>query len=456
MIRRRRPKVGLLLIGHIHFKVYCDMDELKKRAIQELNSFALDIVDVGSVLYTGPEVIAAVDTLRKNDVDIAILFVPQYFREELIDIIARELDFCPIALWSLASSPDLAAPMLGTLIANSHLVHLRKDFLKVIGNGIGRESAARLAKMAKAAMAAKEVSRAAIAQIGAPNLGMAVTSSNGYSMRKIVPNILYLDTLELVSLFENLKDREVGKLADDSVSKVSALKVKREELEKAIRSYLALSSIIEKYNLDGVAIRDWPELGGKGVTICLAASLLAEKGICVTQESDISCVITSLVENLCGGQAAYETDFGSANSETGVSFLFHEGAMPLSFANDAKGIALVPARTSVLLFHGRETSGVAIEAVGKEGFITGSKIKANPLSGQTAMLILQGEAVSPPGSIPPGRSSFYVRFDCNISNMVEVMTAEGFEHHIVLTYAQIREELEYFAEISGMKKVVPE
>lgn len=455
MIRRRRPKVGFLVIGHTHFGIYCNMDELKKKAIEELSSFPLNIVDVGSVLYTAPETIAATDMLRGDNVDIAILFVPQYFREELVDIIAHELDFCPIALWTLASSPGIAAPMLGTLAANSHLVRLRKDFLKVVGNGIREESALGLTKMAKAAMTVKEMGRAAIAQIGAPNLGMAVTAADGYSMRRIVPNIVYLDTLELVSTFESLKDREVTKLADDSVSKVGTVKVSREEVEKAIKSYLALSSIIEKYNLDGVAVRDWPELGGKDMTICLAASLLAEEGIYVTQESDISCVITSLVENLCGSQPAYQTDFGSVNEDTGVCFLFHEGAMPLSFASDVRNIALVPARTSMALFHGREAAGVAIEAVGKEGFITASKISANPLSGHTAMLILQGKAVSPPGDIPPGRSSFYVRFDCSTSNMVEVMTEEGFEHHLVLTYAQIKEELEYFSEISGIKKVVP-
>ena len=108
------------------------------------------------------------------------------------------------------------------------------------------------------------------------------------------------------------------------------------------------------------------------------------------------------------------------------------------------------------LFQGRENSGVAIQGAAKEGLITAAKITANPLNSQTALLILQGKAISPPGGIFPGLSSFFLRFDCNASAMVDLMTTEGFGHHLVVTYAEIKEELGYFAEMSGMRKVIPE
>jgi len=431
------------------------MDELKEKAFKELRGLPLEVIDADSVLYTSQETVAAVDMLKGKNVDLVVLFVPEYFREELIDILACEINFCPIVLWTLTSSPDALGPMLGTLAANSHLLHLRKKFFKIVGNGIQKEDLLKLTKIAKAAMAAREIKRVAIAQIGAPNLGMVVTAIDEYAMRKLVPNILHLDTLEFVSLFHKVDTSEVTKVADNLTNRVGEVKVSREELEKAVKSYIALKSIVKKYNLDGIAIREWPELGGEEITICLATSLLAGEGICITQESDISSTITSLIQNFCGGQPNYEVDFGSADAQTGISFLFHEGAMPFSFASDAKSIFLVPASTSMGLFQGKETSGVAIQGAAKEGLITASKITANPLDGRVAMLILRGKVIAPE-QIFPGLSNFFIKFDCNVSEMIDVMTNEGFEHHLVISYSQIRKELEYFAQISGIKKIIPE
>ena len=163
-----------------------------------------------------------------------------------------------------------------------------------------------------------------------------------------------------------------------------------------------------------------------------------------------------MIENLSGGQPNYEVDFGSIDTQTGISFLFHEGAMPFSFAKDTKNISLVPAGTSMGLFQGKETSGVAIQGATKEGPITASKITANPLNGKMGLLILQGSSVSPPGQTFPGLSNFFIRFQCNPPEMVKVMTEEGFGHHLVLTFAQIKDELEYFSRVSGMKKIVPD
>lgn len=452
------PKVGFLTLGHIHFKIYCDMENLRKKALQELKQYPIEIVENINILYRSEEIISAVKFLKEEDIDIVILFIPDYFREELIDVIVSEINFCPIALWTLAVSTDiLAAPMLGTLVSHSHLMRLNKEFLSVIGFGITKESADKLYKIAKAAMAGRQVSRCKIAQIGASNLGMVVTSINEYAIRKIVPNIIYLDTLELVSLFENIKNKEVINLTNELISKVGKLEVKRDQLEKGIRSYLALRSIIEKYNLDGITIREWPELAGENVTICLAVALLSEEGIGISQESDISCVITSLVQKYCGGKLSYNLDFGSIDASTGISFLFHEGAMPLSFVKNIKNINLTPADTSTGFLDNKEITGVSIEAFGKEGLITASKITANPLNSKIAMLILQGKVIAPPiKEVPKGLSSFYVSFSCNNLNLINTMVKEGMEHHLVISYSQIKEELEYFCEIKGIKKLIPE
>ncbi|MCD6574055.1 hypothetical protein J7K97_00050 [Candidatus Aerophobetes bacterium] len=455
MIERREPKVGFLVIGHPYFKILFKMDELRENTLKDLERLPLDIVAPGYVLDTSSQVIAAVKMLKEKNVDVAVLFLPEYFQEELIDIAACEIDFCPIVVWTLSSSPDTLAPMLGTLVANSHLLHLKKKFFKIIGDGNSRkEDLVKLIKIAKASVAVKEIKRAVVAQVGAPNTGMVVTAIDEYSMRRLVPNILHLDTLELVSLFNKVSTSEATKMVGEIRNKVGEVKVSEEELEKAIRSYLALKSIIQKYNLDGIAIREWPELGAEGMTICLAASLLSEEGVCVTQESDVSSTITSLIQSLCGGQPNYEVDFGSIDTHTGISFLFHEGAMPFSFANK-KNISLVPAGTSMGLFQGKQTSGVAVQGAGKEGLITASKITANPLYGKMSLLILEGEAISPQ-QIFPGLSNFFVKFNCDASEMVDIMTGEGFEHHLVLTYAQIREELGYFCEMSQIKRIVPE
>ena len=269
-----KPKVGLLIPGHRELDARMNKESSKREVLDELRKLSVDVIDVGYIAKSKSEILKVARTFRSEDVDCVLVYVADYFTEELMCLLVEELFDLPFFLLTNYGSDKAIVPVSSLLILASNSRRLNKRFFYHIGEP--KEQATRDAILAflMAAGVKKRLRRSSIGVIGHPNPGMLDTTYSEFHMRKIVPHILYLDNLELIDVYEKTKEKEARMIVEDLKTKVSKIEIKDETLVDAVRSYLAMKKLIEKYKLDGITIREWPEVGKFNFSMCLGTSLL--------------------------------------------------------------------------------------------------------------------------------------------------------------------------------------
>lgn len=450
---RMKPKVGLIVPGCIPYDPLMAKPEMKEKAIAELGKLDMDILAIEGIPATKPEILSAADRLRKEDVDGVVVYQADYSSEELGCILGMELKEYPMLLWTGWGSPKALVPLSGLFTMASNLKRLGKDFSYIVGEPEETEIKSKILSFARAAMAAKGLRRASIGIVGLSNSGMLDTTFSAFHMRKIVPNILNLDTYELVKLYEKAEDGAANKIVKELKDKVGKIEVEEKQLVDAAKVYLAMKSMVEKYQLDAITVREWPELGESFITMCVGSALLNEEGVVCVQEADISGTITSLAMYYLTGKPTYLGEVALGDPVNNMVILFHEGASPFSLAEKKEDITLTYAGISVGVWTGKQ-EGVNVQFATKPGKVTVAKLTGRPIEDRLRMIITSGEVISAPTPPTGGSSNAFLKFDVPLKDLIDAWVNCGFEHHKILVYEDVRTDLEYLCDILGIEKIV--
>ena len=119
--------------------------------------------------------------------------------------------------------------------------------------------------------------------------------------------------------------------------------VEESELGPASRHYLAMRRFIGDNNLDGLAIRCWPELPGPPETgtgldqwAYLALARLASEGFPIACEGDVDGAVGGMVAKFLGCGAVYLSDWLEHDRDTLT--LWHGGIAPYQVNTNEKDI----------------------------------------------------------------------------------------------------------------------
>ncbi|MEZ4732501.1 MAG: hypothetical protein R3E79_35795 [Caldilineaceae bacterium] len=98
--------------------------------------------------------------------------------------------------------------------------------------------------------------------------------------------------------------------------------------------YTALRTTVDEQQLNGVAVRCWPEFFTElGCAACGAMSVLNEEQCPASCEADVNGTVTSLLLQALSGQPAFITDLVSIDAESDTGVLWHCGLAPVSMAD---------------------------------------------------------------------------------------------------------------------------
>lgn len=102
------------------------------------------------------------------------------------------------------------------------------------------------------------------------------------------PNVIPINISELESEYDKLKDKDVDQSVNSVIGEsMGMIEPKPEDVSKSIKVYLALKSLIEKYNLNAVTVRCFDLLSGINTSGCLALSMLNDEGTIAGCEGDL-------------------------------------------------------------------------------------------------------------------------------------------------------------------------
>ena len=130
------------------------------------------------------------------------------------------------------------------------------------------------------------------------------------------------------------------------------------EIEKALDVYGALKRIVEKYRLDGLALKCFDLLDLIGTTGCLALSILNAEGIPAACEGDTMSLVSMMIARLVTGRSAFMANPSSMDFDKGEMVLAH-CTIPIDMTSSYN-----------LTTHFESGIGVAIDSVVEPGVVT--------------------------------------------------------------------------------------
>ena len=281
----------------------------------------------------------------------------------------------------------------------------------------------------------------------ASRLGRVGENPEGFETCLLDPDlILQIFGLEVVQ-FNLVKDifplaRQIEASRIDTIQAQLSEKVTGlDELEPtATRStlsvYAALQQIAAQEEINGYAVRCWPEFFTElGCAACGAMSMMSDEMIPCSCEADVNGTITQMILQSISEEPAFGTDMVSLDEVRDALVIWHCGLAPLSMADpqEPRGVTTHSNRGLPLLF----------EFTLKPGPVTVARLTES--SGEYRLVIGSGEIIRGPKSF--SGTSGLLQFDRPAKEVLDVILTEGLEHHISITYGDYTDVLVAFARL---------
>jgi len=194
-------------------------------------------------------------------------------------------------------------------------------------------------------------------------------------------------------------------------------------VQGTLGTYLTLRQLANQENLDGFAIRCWPEFFVElGCAACGAMSMLSNESTPCSCEADLNGTLTQLILQWLSGEPAFGSDLVSVDAEQDFAILWHCGLAPHSMAD--------PAVTPKGTIHSNRQLPLLMEFTLKPGRVTLARL--SEATGEYRLVIGGGEVIQAPPSF--SGTSATLRFDRPSAEVLDIIMHEGLEHHISLTY----------------------
>ena len=214
-----------------------------------------------------------------------------------------------------------------------------------------------------------------------------------------------------------------------------------DELEPAatrgtLSVYAALQQIAVQGEINGFAVRCWPEFFVEmGCAACGAMSMMSDEMIPCSCEADVNGTITQMMLQSISGKPAFGTDIVSVDDERDAIVVWHCGLAPLSMADpqEMPGVTIHSNRRLPLLF----------EFTLKPGPVTVARLSES--SGEYRLVIGRGKIIPGPKSF--SGTSGLLQFKSPAKEVLDMILTAGLEHHISITYGDYADVLITFAKL---------
>ena len=145
----------------------------RQEAVAELRKSGCEVI-AAEIPRSSLDAIEIAASLRKCEIDLAVLFFCSWVAEDVTLALARELMDIPMLLWALPyldREIPMPSPISGLTGSGSNIRRLGKRFTYVIG-GVAAGTVGQVARAARAGAAARALRRARFGVVGYPCPGM--------------------------------------------------------------------------------------------------------------------------------------------------------------------------------------------------------------------------------------------------------------------------------------------
>lgn len=249
--------------------------------------------------------------------------------------------------------------------------------------------------------------------------GMTHTAPDEALLKKLIgPRLVHLDLNLMLERADTVSKEDRNSLWADVKERAASVRVDDGPGRAAMGFYMALQESVDAGGLNAVSVGCYPSLMGRP---CLAASLLADRGVPMACEGDANGAVAMLILGVLSGEPVHSTDWLDPLDDDTVVFT-HCGSGSFSLADDPDSISL----DSVRLMG----DGVCALFPAKTGPVT--LLSLNAVEGGYLVAYLEGEAL-PAEMVFPG-NPVRVRFSLPTADIIDFIFRGGIGHHWAVGY----------------------
>ena len=409
-MEKRKPRVGFMvatshsgLIDEVGnpFPVM-GMAEKARRKLEELGIETIQFTEKGLISgdikgdqvenYNPQEVVdnrqkawKAVEKYKAADIDCLVIFPPtwlwtHYYTQQLMDLNK------PILVWvgdEIRGAQGLGLwGLRGTLDAIGGFIHKG-----VYGRPEDEKAVKEVVGFIEACMVKNILRKSVYGQFGSMPMGMIPGLLEDVDwLRKFGVQAEHLESLILTIEGAKFSENELKKAYEEIKSRVKTIQpFENEYIEKNLRIYLAHKKLIGDYGLDFDGVKCTMELSDNYCSPCIAQSMLLSEGYVTGCTTEPKGSLTMYIMRILSDAAIFQGDIEQVDRDRSIARMASCGSAPIGFAESLDDYSLVKGPD----LEG-EAGGISINAVGKPGRLTFSRIAR--IGDEYVMQIATGEA----------------------------------------------------------------
>lgn len=416
--------------------------QLFERSVAVLSGMDIELVHPEGLTVTEEDAEAMADLFHSEKVDVALIQYGTFSLGSLMPVLADRIPV-PILLWGVPepsmNGARLRSNSLCGINMNAHtLMRLGRKYEAVFC--LPEAAPAEFEPIFRTLSCLKQLRRQRIGLVGYRVPGFYSSNCDELEMRRRVgPEVHHITLAEVYEEAARTDEAARKQLVEAGCAGACSVEVDTAEFDKAAGLYLALKTLAEKYKLDALAVKCWPEFPvDYGVAVCWAVSRLNDDGIMTSCEGDVYGVVTMMITKMLTGKTPMFADFVAIDEEQNTGIGWHCGAAPTCLASDPNGVALCKHPN---VGGGGKTGVTVTFSIRGGGPATMVRLGVGPAG--LRLFFAGGEAVDP-GAILRGNPAA-IRFDMPVRQLLKIILDRGVEHHFAMIHADIRPELRILA-----------
>ena len=471
----KQAKIAIVTLGHyIYFQQFENLrDELMKKSEEFEKLFepnSCEIINAGYVDCV-EEAFAAVQALKKEDIDLLFVILSTYVPSAVCAPFARYLDV-PQVLVGVQPLEHLDYSHTTTYmqLCNDDVCAM-PEIAGVYGR-LGRAvPPCIVASASQVDRVRREVSEwisAATAMAGFKyeTFGyLGHTYEGMYDMHTdptaftaaFGSHVKMIEMCELARLSDSVDDQEIDgqieeirrtfEICDPSIDPLTDF-VQKDDLVYSARQAVALKKLVAENHLSALAYyyKSEPQNPYEqlAANLIIGNTLLTSAGIPLAGEADLKTAAAMLIMKNIGGGGSF-AEIHPFDVTDDVVLIGHDGPHNIAIA-DGK-----PRLRKLKKYHGKSGSGIGVEFSLKAGPVTLLSINVDR-NGQFRMIAAEGTSIA--GDIPQtGNTNTRVSFGGDVCDFLTKWCESGPTHHLALGVGHHMKTLKKFSKISGVELI---
>lgn len=427
--------------------------EMITAARQFLVSNGFHLIEPSTGIGDLDEARNVVESIQNEQVDLLLFFQATFADSSLVTTIAANCH-APVFLWAVPepwTGERLRLNSLCGINLAGHALGLQKRRYYF---GYGMPEDPKILKKIRTVAASGQVVR----RLQNARLGVVGEHPSGFDSCHLDQEglkntfgveIMKIDLPDLFSRARSIEPEKIQttrSLLDQKLNNLAELE--QVPLMGSLAVYNALNDLSADQEIDGLAVRCWPEFFTElGCAACGAMSLISDgfnrnKPVPCSCEADINGTLTQLILFWLSGTPSFGTDIVGVDVEKNQIALWHCGLAPMSMADTNR-----PVQGGI---HSNRKLPLVMDFAMKAGVVTIARISQS--GGRLSLMVGRGQML--PETKPFSGTSGVLRLDMNAENFLDTLISQGYEHHISITYGDYVEELKTFAELINLPVIL--